>query len=153
MLTDGYTDGRLSRISDQENDGEWRIDYVTQIFNHHTMIRLYFDSTRCVKTSGMRFRHGDTYTLQIHAFVGENPPENLYLRHENQGITEMALKVEETQNIQLRFSALDEENKPVTDPEAQIPMTTVIYDDKGEEYAKIYWTTTINDHFDRKSFD
>ncbi|CAD5206811.1 unnamed protein product [Bursaphelenchus okinawaensis] len=152
MLTDGldmaYTDGRLSRLSNQENDdGEFRIDHITQVFNHHTMIRLHFDKTRCVRTSGMRFRHGEEYSLEIHALLGENAPESLFLRHENQTVTEVELKVLERQEVQLVFSALDEDDNPIDDPETKIHMTTVITGENGEEYARIEWTTTINDHF------
>jgi hypothetical protein len=51
-------------------------------------------------------------------------------------------------DMDLEFSARDENGDEVRDSEAHIPMRTQIIDEDGVVYAQIDWHTGINDCFD-----
>lgn len=63
--------------------------------------------------------------------------------------TEKALSPEdECVDLNLTFSARDENGKEIKDSEEHIPMRTQVVDAEGNCYAQVDWFTGINDFFD-----
>lgn len=50
--------------------------------------------------------------------------------------------------LELEFSAKDENGEEIRDSEAHVEMRTQVVDEEGTVYAQIDWNTVINDIFD-----
>ncbi|KAI6182999.1 hypothetical protein M3Y97_00440600 [Aphelenchoides bicaudatus] len=137
----------------EELTSRCHIVHIDQI-RQATIVRSNFEKSLHVQSSGMRLLDGDHYILRVKYEINtENPPIGLRLRHWNGGFAEYTIEKaicpdEDQVDLEVEFSARDENGDQIKDSEAHVPMKTQVIDEEGNVYAQIDWYTGINDIFD-----